>query len=153
MTVADLFDTVLDFFAAENWEVSQAGTEPAVSLEFQGQHGRWTCFAEIRQPFEQFLFYSIAPLRVAPDRRMEVAEFLTRANYGLPLGSFEMDLDEGDIHFKTGIDVEGEELTQGLVKHVVYTNVIMMDRYLPGIERVATGTSPREAIGQIEGTG
>jgi len=151
MTVAQLFDTVLAFFAAENWEVSPVDAQPAASLEFQGEQGRWTCFAEIRQPYEQFLFYSIAPLQISPDRRMEMAEFLTRANYGLPLGSFEMDLDEGDIHFKTGIDVEGEQLTQGLVKHVVYTNVIMMDRYLPGIERVATGTSPREAIAEVEG--
>ena len=153
MTVAELFDTVLAFFAAEHWEVSPVDAQPAVSLEFQGEHGRWTCFAEIRQPYEQFLFYSIAPVQVSPERRMEMAEYLTRANYGLPLGGFELDLDEGDIHFKTGIDAEGEQLTQGLVKHVVYVNVIMMDRYLPGIERVAAGTSPREAIAEVEGAG
>jgi hypothetical protein len=56
MTVAQLFDTVLAFFAAENWEVSPVDAQPAVSLEFQGEHGQWTCFAEIRQPYEQFLF-------------------------------------------------------------------------------------------------
>jgi len=35
-----------------------------------------------------------------------VNEFLTRANYGLNIGNFEMDFQDGEIRFKTAIDVE-----------------------------------------------
>jgi hypothetical protein len=68
-----------------------------------------------------------------------------------------------DVHFgygsskrfrscKTSIDVEGDRLSAALIKQVVYTNVTMMDEYLPGILSVIYGNvSPAEAIAQIEG--
>jgi hypothetical protein len=37
------------------------------------------------------------------------------------------------------------------LKQLVYTNVLTMDQYLPGIEAVISSkTSPEEAIAQIE---
>ena len=81
-----------------------------------------------------------------------VAEFITRANYGLKVGNFEMDMDDGEARFKTSIDVEKSELTRMLVSNLVYINVWTMDRYLPGILSVAYGSeTPRQAINKIEG--
>ncbi|MGH2410076.1 MAG: YbjN domain-containing protein, partial [Chloroflexota bacterium] len=85
------------------------------------------------------------------ERRLAMAEFLTRANYGLPIGNFELDFEDGEIRFKTSIDLEEVEPNPLLVKHVIYANVIMMDRYLPGIASVAEDkASPAAAIAEIE---
>jgi hypothetical protein len=85
------------------------------------------------------------------DKRSAMAEFLPRANYGLTIGNFEMDFDSGEIHYKTGIDVEGDRLSTALVRQLVYANVAIVDRYLPGIMAVIYGNvSPMEAIAQIE---
>jgi hypothetical protein len=47
--------------------------------------------------------------------------------------------------------VEGSNLTFDLIKQLVYTNVTMMDEYLPGILSVIEGdVEPKDAIAQIE---
>ncbi|MBP0018071.1 MAG: hypothetical protein J7647_10995 [Cyanobacteria bacterium SBLK] len=68
------------------------------------------------------------------------------------LGNFELDFEDGEIRYKTSIDVESDRLTPALIKQIVYPNVMMMDEYLPGILAVINGDkTPREAIAQIEG--
>jgi hypothetical protein len=80
-----------------------------------------------------------------------VADFLTRANYGLIVGNFEMDLNDGEVRYKTSIDVEGDELTPALLRNLAYTNVKTMDRYLPGLMSVMYGAlTSEQAIHMVE---
>ncbi len=67
------------------------------------------------------------------------------------VGNFELDFTDGEISYKTSIDVEGDRLSFALIQRVVYANVTMMDEYLPGMMSVIYGNvSPEEAIAQIE---
>ena len=79
---------------------------------------------------------------------MAIAHFLTLTNYGLIIGNFELDLSDCEIRYKTSIDVEGDRLTPALIKRLVYTNVTMMDQYLPGI--LEQGVTPKAAICLVE---
>ncbi|HEY9850963.1 MAG TPA: hypothetical protein V6D28_15955 [Leptolyngbyaceae cyanobacterium] len=79
------------------------------------------------------------------------SDFITRANYGTIIGNFELDYADGEVRYKTSIDVEGSNLTFPLIKQLVYTNVTMMDEYLPGIVSVIEGNvEPKDAIAKIE---
>jgi hypothetical protein len=49
-----------------------------------------------------------------------VAEFLTRANSGMVIGNFELDFADGEIRYKTSIDVEGDKLSYAIIKRLVY---------------------------------
>ena len=44
------------------------------------------------------------------EMRVPMAEFLTRANYGLRIGNFEMDFEDGEVRYKSSVDFEGIEL-------------------------------------------
>lgn len=146
-----LFETVTAFLEEDGWSTSRLPDQTALLMEFQGEHGRWGCLARVDDRYGQLVFHSLCPVSTPLERRPAMTEFLTRANYGMPLGNFEMDLEDGEVRFKTSIDMEDIEPNAVLVKHVVYANVIMMDRYLPGIVSVAEGTtSPAEAIAEIE---
>lgn len=150
--MADMLETVVGFFEEDEWPVSPIEGKPILRTGFQGESGQWTCYAQVREDAEQFIFYSLCPVNAPEDMRPWVAEYLTRANYGLFLGNFELDFEDGEVRFKTSIDVEGDELTAALVRQVVYSNVIMMDRYLPGLLKVIYGgLSPSEAIEEIDG--
>ncbi len=82
---------------------------------------------------------------------LQLGEFIAKANYGMMIGNFELDFTDGEIRYKTSIDVEGDRLSFALLKRLVYANVTMMDQYLPGIKLVLErGMSPEEAIAQIE---
>ena len=147
-----LLETVIEFFEDDDWPFARLDDPALLSLAFQGDNGRWTCYAQVREDAQEFIFYSLCPVNAPADRRSQMAEFLTRANYGLILGNFEMDFTDGEIRYKTSIDVEGDRLSQSLVKRLVYTNVTLMDKYLPGIIAVVEeGISPAAAIAQVEG--
>ena len=67
------------------------------------------------------------------------------------MGNFEMDYSDGEIRFKTSIDVSGDRITFALLRQLIYTNVLTMDQYLPSIMAVIYGNAtPEEAIAQIE---
>ena len=53
------------------------------------------------QPY-QIIVYAFHPLIVIEPIRATAMEFITRANFGLPQGKFELDLDQGDLRFATG---------------------------------------------------
>ena len=148
-----MWSTMIDFFEQTGWEFNPIvdGSQMIEAHYEQPDVGAWTCYAVARERQQQCLFYSQCPIQVPSDRWSAVAEFLTRANYGIPIGNFEMDLDNGEIRFKTGIDIEGDHLSTALFKGIVQANLMMMARYLPGIIRVGLeGVSPMTAIKALE---
>jgi hypothetical protein len=150
--MAEMLDIAVQFFQEDDWSFTQVEGQPVLRLGFQGDNGQWTCFAQLREEQAQLVFYSLCPVNVPEDKRTAAAEFLTRANYGLFIGNFEMDWDDGEIRYKTSIDVDGDRLVPVLVQQLVYTNVLMMDHYLPGIMKVMYGNvPPAEVIAEIEG--
>lgn len=147
-----IYDVMMQFFKEDDWKYRQLEDATILQLGFSGDNGSWMCYAQAQNEKERFIFYSLMESKVPENKRHAVAEFLTRANYGMIIGSFEMDLRDGEVRFKTSIDVEGGQLTTKMVKTLVYTNVLMMDRYLPGIMSVIyANVTPEAAIAQIEG--
>jgi hypothetical protein len=151
MAEGQIFNAMVAFFDEDDWEYNSLEGLPILSLVFAGKSGKWVCYAQAREEQHQFVFYSVCPVNAPPNRRAAAAEFITRANYGMIIGNFEMDYDDGEIRYKTSLDVEGIGLTAPLAKHLVYANVIIMDQYLPGILAVIYGnSSPQEEIKKIE---
>lgn len=146
-----LFEGLTNFFAENEWLATRLGEEPVLQLAFQGNNGRWLCFAQAREDMRQVVFYSVAPVQIPDDKRAAVAEFITRANYGLILGNFEMDFEDGELRYKTSLDIEGADLAPALLQPITFVNVSTMDRYLPGVMSVVYGgQAPAAAITQIE---
>jgi hypothetical protein len=151
-TSGQILEEIVSFFTKDDWPYTKIKGEPVLLTAFQGENGKWNCSAKVREEQEQFVFYSICPANAPENKRLAVAEFLTRANSGMIIGNFELDFADGEIRFKTSIDVDGDTLTSALIKRLVYANVTMMDEYLPGIMSVIDGeVSPEDAIAQIEG--
>ncbi|MEH1983839.1 MAG: YbjN domain-containing protein [Nostoc sp.] len=147
-----IFEEMVNFFKADDWPFVQIEGQPVLQIIFQGENGKWTCYASTRIEQQQFIFYSLCSVNTPEEKRLAVAEFLTRANSGMVIGNFELDFADGEIRYKTSIDVEGDRLSYAIIRRLVYANVTMMDRYLPGIMSVIYGNvSPEDAIAQIEG--
>ena len=120
-------------------------------MGFRGDDAEWRCYAQADEQKELFLFYSVAQVKVPENRRQAVMEFMTRANYGMLIGNFELDINDGEIRYKTSVDVEGTTLTESIAKRIVYANVMTMDRYIAGLLGVTFGNvEPRDAVAKIE---
>ena len=57
-------------------------------------------FAHAQEEQAQLLFYSVCPVKAPEDMRPAMGEFLTRANYGVAVGTW-LDFDDGAIRYKT----------------------------------------------------
>jgi hypothetical protein len=149
--MAQIFNEMVLFFEEDEWPFEQIAELPAIRTGFAGDNGKWTCYAQAREDMEQFIFYSILPVNVPPNRLGAMAEFIARANYGMIIGNFELSYDDGEVRYKTSIDVEGDDLSFPLIKQMVYANVATMDHYLPGLMTVIyTDVTPAQAIERIE---
>lgn len=146
-----LIETAARFFEDDGWEIEEQPNNPILWMGFQGSNDEWKCFLQAREEEQQLIFYSLCPRRAEPEQRAQMAEYLARANYGMVIGNFEMDYSDGEVRFKTSIDVEDAYLTRPLLHHIVYANLLMTDKYLPGVNAVIEGQTAVSAIELVEG--
>lgn len=146
-----LLSAVELWLRSENWKFAQVEGENAFRMDIQGKSGIWTCFVRTDEEREIVLMHSIVPNRVPAPRRAAAAEFLTRANYGMLVGNFELDMNDGEVRFKTSVCVAGGTLSPGMIRKVVSYNLSTLDRYLTGLNKVVYGDAePAKAIDEIE---
>ena len=147
----EAYQALGEFLEADGWHPQAIAENHVYRSMFIGDNGEVTCFAQVRPDLQQFIFYVVMPMRVPAEMRVPMAEFLTRANYGLRIGNFEMDFDDGEVRYKSSVDFEGISLSPLLMRNTIYPAVQTMDRYLPGILKVIYGgSSPESAISAIE---
>ena len=148
------YETLGRFLEEDGWYPQTIEDKHAYRTYYRGKNGELRCFAQIRMDYERIIIYAIAPVKVPEDVRPSVAEFITRANYGMHIGNFELDYSDGEVRYKCSLDFEGEVLTNTFIRHIIYPAVQTMDKYLPGVMKVAFGAlTPIEAIQEIEGQG
>ena len=149
--MASLLDVAKQFFDEESWRYQEIQDQDILTVAFKGESGQWSCYVQAQDQRNLLVFYSISPTRPEQDKILPMCEYLTRVNYNMALGNFEMDMEDGEIRFKTSIDVTDDELTLANVRQLVYSNLLTMDRYLPGIQAVAnTDEAPADVIARIE---
>jgi hypothetical protein len=145
------FELLTSFLDEDEWFPRRIEGKYAYSMSYSGKNGDLRCYAIVRVDLEEFLFYAVAPVKVPEEVRPAVAEYLTRANYGLRIGNFELDYADGEVRYKSSLDFEGQILTSDLIRNAIYPAVHTMDRYLTGLLRVSFGgATPHEAIEEVE---
>jgi hypothetical protein len=85
----------------------------------------------------------------ARDPKMQplVLEMLVRANNGMALGSFDIEVDSGQISFHLGQVIPGGVLEDKLIGGLFLTCMATSDRYFPALMRVMFGGStPADAV-------
>lgn len=145
-----LFETVQAYFDDNDWPVDVHDELPIVRMSYEGEHGSWPLYARVYEERDQVAVLCTLTDLVAPKARKSVAELLARANFDLPYGNWEMDFDDGEVRFRTSIDVSRATLTTGLLDPMVRTGLSLVDEFLPSLRAVASGTlSPAKAIAQF----
>jgi len=99
-----------------------------------GESGKWPILFHLRGT--RLLFESLLPITISRDKRQVVMEYVTRANFGLPLGHFEMDLDDGEVTFTTSVELADGKLTHLMLAVLVAAHFHTVDRYLSGLYQV-----------------
>ncbi|HWT76639.1 MAG TPA: hypothetical protein VN258_18220 [Mobilitalea sp.] len=102
---------------------------------------------------EENVFMAHAKLQIYADddNKQAVSEFITRANFGLKNGNFEMDYSDGEIRYKVFVNCNSFIPSQELIKESILTPAVMFDSYGSGLLAVMFGVkTPAEAIEEVE---
>jgi len=146
-------DATANFLRSLGFKFEVDEEKDLIYMPFSGENGRWAAVLDVKEDRGILIMYSMVSVKIQEKARPAVAEFLTRANYNMILGNFELDFSDGEVRFKTSVKVGDGALAANLIEPVVFANLATMDRYLPGIMAVGFGgQSPEAAIKEIEGS-
>ena len=147
-----MFREMLAFLCADGWPVAPDTFDglPCIRTRFIGTDNAWDCRARPYDPFGQLAFESILPVTVEPEHRNAVTQLVVRANWRLLTGAFQLDLDTGELVFRTMLFLsDGAELSDALCRGLVYSNVLTVDRCLAEFLSAAVGGDALEAYERL----
>ncbi len=103
---------------------------------------------------DKLMVRSILPLEAGEDERAKVGEFLLRANYGLKIGGFDFDFNDGEISYRVSLYCGDEEFAPPTFEQIEYAlivNLMMVSKYGDALLKVLFGlVEPKDAIDEAE---
>ena len=96
---------------------------------------------------DNFSALATIPLTADENARLAVAEYLTRVNYNMRNGNFELNMETGEIRFKTYVHVGEGAVDAKAARLAIMLPFLMLNRFGDGLLEVLFGfKSPREAF-------
>jgi hypothetical protein len=135
---ASMADIVQQFFLEQRWPYEDMG-EQLYRVQVEGGEAEWVCLVKLDEERHFCLVYSVLAEAVPPKKRTRMSLFLAETNYDIGVGSFEMDPEDGEVRFRTSIDVEGDRLSRALFERLVTMNITMMDQYIESLLEMIRG--------------
>jgi hypothetical protein len=143
------FEIIGDWLDTNDWGYQVYPDKGYYSMGFNGKSGSWRVIvdATLFDNVERVIVYSVYPIRISEYKRSVVSELIARINYGMSVGNFELDFNDGEIRMKTSLDLVGVQLTDDTFDKMFSANLGTTNRYLSAIYGVAFGeVSPKLAI-------
>ena len=142
-----LDDRSVDYNALH--DVDKEGSE-GVSFFINGGMGSYRVFASVDSESELFQIFCYVPIRFQ-NHLLAIGEVVNRANYGLRVGKFEMDVDDGHVRFQIHQILEGVGVGEEIIDRMITTALAMCERYLPAFLAVHCGSSTAKiAVAEVE---
>jgi hypothetical protein len=146
-----LLESVTAFLREDDWKFSMLDGKPGVRFGVTLKNAAYTCIGVVDEEKRQFRFFVSSSTNVPQARRAVACEYLTRANYGLRFGCFEMDMSDGEVRFRDSISVEDSNLSKAMIRSTIYTCAATMDRYYAGLMSILySNTAPGDALAVAE---
>jgi hypothetical protein len=125
--------------------------DQSIATTFRGDVGNFRVFAQVDSDIQLFQVFGYSPIRIPEGARPAIAQAVARANYGLRVGKFELDLDDGEIRFQTSHILHDDAVGQDVIDRLIGNTMSMLDLYLPAFLSVVYGNEdPKDAIACVE---
>ncbi|MBL8474289.1 MAG: YbjN domain-containing protein [Rhodocyclaceae bacterium] len=156
---SNMFQTIGEYLAEADWHFDSDPDGTLFAGSVTGDHCTWQVLITIDDDPEvrRVTVESRLPAKVPAPRRLAAAEALARLNYEFAAGSFVLNMRDGNISFRSSVDLVDAELTSAMFERLLNLSVSLTDEYFPvimsviyGGEDASTVTVTRHA-GQPEG--
>ena len=145
--LAVLVETYLN---SQNWKFNYNSTKGLFTFNMSAKN-----FTGVRVVVQinddSIIAYAIAPINVPEEKRQAACEFIARANYGLKVGTLEMDMNDGEIRNRTYIIAKDALPNLADVEKCVDFSFLVLDRYGKGLLPMIYGNlTPEAAVNLAE---
>jgi hypothetical protein len=124
----------------------------SICADFRGEVGLYRIVATVDSEDGLFQVFGHSPVRVPEGSRPAIAETIARANFGLKIGKFEFDFDDGDLRFQVSQILIDDVLEDETIRRLIGTTMAMLNAYLPAVLSVIYANElPKDAVKHIEG--
>lgn len=121
-----------EFFDKRQWSYRQVSPEIIRFVYVGDRSETYFCYVYVRETPQQLLIYVNLP--VAIKSQIETAiSWSNRINYGLWLGHFRYNFEEGIMIFQHGLPTQGVDLNDTLIENTLFPALTVADRYLPNL--------------------
>ena len=145
MDTEAIVDAVRDFLDDDDWkyeyDAERHVIRAGIVLDCKLKH------ADLRIKVRQTCYNVYISLKINADKDTlpDVIRYATMANYGLISGNFEVDVEDGEVRYKTFVDTQGlDVLPPEVVKGSIYRGWNTVERYGDGLAALIMGFSDVE---------
>ncbi len=134
-----LSESVVKFLKAEDIHFSQLNDKTIYRVGFGGKNGTFFMYIDVDEDSEHIECITMCPLRAAENTKTDVLRLFAHVNWRLAAGHFDIDLNDGEVRFRTSIFAGSSEFDHDLIKHLVFVSMTTMDMFIPVIASVICG--------------
>ena len=153
-TTQDVREAVENFFKTDGVKHQPFNERDVASAIYtiDAKFGHATVFFHAYS--DKLIIHFMLPLNAGKEERAKVGEFLLRANYGLKVGGFDFDFDDGEISYRISLYCGSDEFkppTYEQIDFAVIIGLMMVEKYGDNLVKVMFGlVEPEDAIAAAE---
>ena len=124
-----VFDTICKAIDAENLKYSPEKEKMIVYLSARGEDLPINVLFKVDEEREVLTVYSLLNLEISDDKKVEFAVAVNAANYALVNGCFDYNITDGTLSYRMANPFMGCEVTEQIVKYMLYCTFSTVDEY------------------------
>lgn len=133
-----LFQILYQTLSENGWEFDFDDKNEIFRLEIRGVNSDFHCFIIVDEEQESLLCNTHINQKIPFPKRLEICNYINRVNYELANGNFEMDMDDGEIRFRTFLDLENTEPSHEQLMNLIWNGSQSFDTYFPGVAKIVS---------------
>ncbi len=131
---------VQDLLSEHGYQCIQEKTgEDILHSRIRLESGRIGFVIETDEDPREITIFLYLPNKIPEANRLQVMEYLTRVNWHVPMGHFEMDLDDGGVRFVVSQLVNDGQLPEEPTLILMRNALDRVETFFPGILRIVHG--------------
>ena len=95
--MSKFLDIAQEYLRSDDWPFDRDDDKGIIRTGISGDGHNFRVFIDARDENDQLIVYVYGPTGVPEEKRQLAAEYVCRANYGLRIGNFELDMRDGEV--------------------------------------------------------
>lgn len=137
-------------------QVGQVIEEKSLDGQMVENEREWGCLLRFFEKEQLLAVYSVFPFNVPESHRGEMLAVIAYLNFDLVLGNLELDLSDGELRFKTSLDLEVTGLSEYVLAYLLQSNFSVTARLFDTVAEVLAkavpATNASEAVDSLLST-